>query len=197
VLWNFFIEVSNTGIRAVVERGDVIRKINFPKYVIILASSVSALINLLINLVVIAIFMAINHVPLMATLLLSPFLILELFIFSLGIACLLSALYVKLRDIAYIWEILAQGLFYASAVIYPVTLVLDRSPRVAEALLFNPVAQIIQDTRYAAVSHSMPTLYSISGSVMVASIPVFIAVILFACGAWYFKRQSPYFAEEV
>lgn len=197
VLWNFFIEVSNTGIRAVVERGDVIRKINFPKYVIILASSVSALINLLINLVVIAVFMAINHVSPMATLLLAPLLILELFIFSLGIACLLSALYVRLRDVAYIWEILAQGLFYASAVIYPITLVLEKSPKIAEALLFNPVAQIIQDTRYAVVSHNMPTLYSISGSIILAAAPVAIALVLFAYGAWYFKRQSPYFAEEV
>lgn len=53
VLWNFFSEVTNVGITSVVNRGDVIRKINFPKYVIVLASSMSALINLAINLAVI------------------------------------------------------------------------------------------------------------------------------------------------
>lgn len=197
VLWDFFVEVCNIGIRSVVERGDVIRKINFPKYVIILASTVSALINLLINLVVIAIFMVINHVTVSVSIFLSPLLIGELFLFSLGIACLLSALYVKLRDVAYIWEILAQGLFYASVVIYPLSLVIEKGHGIAEILLLNPVAQIIQDARYAVVSHDMPTLYSVSGSLYIACIPVIIVLVLFIGGAWYFRKKSPYFAEEV
>ena len=86
VLWNFFSEVTNVGITSIVNRGDVIRKINFPKYVIVLASSVSALINLLINLVVIAIFMAVDGVELSWTILYAPLLVLQIFLFSIGIA---------------------------------------------------------------------------------------------------------------
>ena len=76
VLWNFFGEITGGGLGSVVARGDVIRKINFPKYVIVVASSISAFINLLLNLVIIAIFMIITGVDLHWGALLAPLYIL-------------------------------------------------------------------------------------------------------------------------
>jgi ABC-2 type transport system permease protein len=64
VLWNYFAEVTSGGVTAIVGRGDLLRKINFPKYVIILAGSFSAFINLLINFGVIGVFMIFVHVTL-------------------------------------------------------------------------------------------------------------------------------------
>jgi ABC-2 type transport system permease protein len=198
VLWNFFSEVTNNGLTSIVSRGDVIRKINFPKYVILLAGSVSALINLLLNLVVIAVFMWINQVDLSWSALLSPLYILEIFVFALGIAFILSAIFVKLRDMNYIWEIIMQALFYASAVIYPIAMVMEKSVTIAQLILLNPVAQAIQDVRRSLVNETTPTLLSISGgNVWIALIPVGIVIAVFVIGAWYFKKQSPTFAENV
>ncbi len=197
VMWNFFSEVTNIGVTSIVNRSDLIRKINFPKYVIVLASSVSALINLAINLVVIAVFMLVSQVDLSWTILLAPLYILEMFVFALGLAFLLGALFVKLRDINYIWEIIMQGLFYASIVIYPATMVIAMSSKVAAVLMLNPIAQVIQDLRYSMVSHDMPTLYSVSQSPLLAAVPIVIVLITFVVGAWYFKKRSPNFAEEV
>ena len=56
VLWNFFTEVTNGSIGSIVGKGDLLRKINFPKYVIVLSGSFSALINLFLNLLVVFIF---------------------------------------------------------------------------------------------------------------------------------------------
>lgn len=197
VLWNFFAEVTNIGIGSVVGRSEVIRKINFPKYVIVLASSMSALINLAINLVVIVIFMLIDGVSFSWTILWAPLLIFQLFLFAIGIALFLGAVYVKLRDVNYIWEIVMQGLFYGSIVIYPVTEILKKSHRAAELLMLNPVAQVIQDLRYTVVDHAMPTLLSVSGKPWMMCIPVGLSVAVFIIGALYFKKKSPYFAENV
>jgi ABC-2 type transport system permease protein len=198
VLWNFFAEVTNNGVTSIVNQGDVIRKINFPKYIILLSGSVSALINLALNLVVIALFMIINKVDLHWLALISPLYILEIFIFALGIAFLLSALFVKLRDINYIWEIVMQGLFYASAVIYPISLVIEKSNVLAQVLLLNPVSQAIQDVRRTLVYDQTPTLYSVSGNnIVLTLVPIIFAIIVFIVGAWYFKKQSPTFAENV
>ncbi|HBO64814.1 TPA: polysaccharide permease [Candidatus Saccharibacteria bacterium] len=197
VLWNFFAEVTNNGLNAIVARGDVIRKINFPKYVIILASSVSALINLLLNFVIVAVFMLVNGVDISWVALLAPIYILELFAFGLGLAFLLSAVQVRFRDVGYIWEIIMQALFYGSAVIYPLAMVLEQSQKLGTVLLFNPIAQAIQDTRHVLVSEANPTLYSLTGSVWLSLIPVVFVVLVVIFGAWYFKRKSPYFAEEV
>lgn len=198
VMWNFFSEVTNNGVTSIVNRGDIIRKINFPKYVIVIAGSISALINLALNLVVIAVFMAINGVDLSWSALLSPLFIIELFIFALGLAFILSSLFVRIRDINYIWEIIMQGLFYASAIIYPLQMVIDKSETIAKLLLINPVAQSVQDVRHTLISPVNPNLLSLNDdNILIASIPIVIALTTFAFGAWLFKKRSPYFAEEV
>lgn len=198
VLWNFFSEVTNNGLAAIVNRGDVIRKINFPKYVILLAGSVSALINLVLNLLVIGVFMWVNGVNLSWSALLSPLYILEIFAFALGLSFILSAIFVKLRDMNYIWEIIMQALFYASAVIYPIAMVIEKSAVMAQAILLNPVAQAIQDTRKTLIYDQTPTLYSISGgNILVSLAPIALVVIVLIVGAIFFKKQSPTFAENV
>jgi ABC-2 type transport system permease protein len=198
VLWNFFSEVTNNGVSAIVGRGDVIRKINFPKYVIILAGSISAVINLGINLLIIAVFMVFDGVDIHWSALLSPLYIAEIFIFALGLAFILSTVFVKLRDINYIWEIIMQGLFYASAIIYPIAIVAERSQTLAVAFLINPVAQAVQDVRHTLISDVNPTLYTMSGNnFWLSLVPIGITLVVIVAGAWYFKKKSPSFAENV
>lgn len=194
VLWNYFAEVTNNGVSAIVGKGDLIRKLNFPKYVIIVAGSLSALINLLINFVVVAIFMAIDKVPLTWDLLWVPLLVFELFVLAISIAFLLSALFVRLRDVNYIWEVIMQGAFYATPIIYPLTLL---SPFIAKILILNPVAQIIQDMRYVTVTHTQPTIASLYGTPWARLITIGMVVVLAVIGMWYFRSRSKYFAEEI
>lgn len=196
VLWNFFAEITNMGVGSVVGRGGVIRKINFPKYIIVLATSLSALINLTINMVVIIAFVYINGASLSWSALLSFIYMAEIFIFGLGIAFTLSALFVKYRDVNFIWEIIMQGLFYASIVIYPLSTILKSHQTVAKILLINPVAQAIQDVRHVLISDLYPTATTVSG-VLIGLVPFVIAIVTLIFGAWYFRRCSPSFAEDI
>ncbi|MGB4420685.1 MAG: ABC transporter permease [Candidatus Saccharimonadales bacterium] len=197
VMWNFFAEITNLGLKSIVSRSGIIRNINFPKYIIITASSVSALINLSLNLLVVVVFMIINKVEPSWSMALLPVYIFEVLIFGLGIAFFLSAIYVKLRDIQYIWEVIMQGLFYASAIIYPISRVSTTHKEIAQIMLLNPVAQAVQDARYVFISDTSQTLTSLSGSVIMNLIPISITILIFILGARYFKHKSPYFAEKV
>lgn len=197
VLWNYFVEVTMGGVQAIVGRGDILRKLSFPRYVVVLSGSVSALINLTLNLIVIGFFMIINDVPfrLNAALLVLP--IVEMFVFALAISFLLSALYVRFRDIGYIWEVVIQAAFYATPILYPISKVLDYSELAGKFLILNPMAQIIQDARSFLISDQTQTITTIYGSDIARAIPVAIVVII-SIGSWtYFKRRAPYFAEEV
>lgn len=197
VFWGYFTEVTNLGMSSIVSKGDLMRKINFPKYVIVLAGSFSAFINLMINFVVIAAFMALNGIELhWQSLLLIPLLI-QLFMLSLGVAFLLSALYVRLRDLNYIWEIFLQAAFYATPILYPLFLVIERSELVAKILLLNPVAQIIQDARDVLITSQTSTFEDIFSSGWYRLIPISFTIILIIFAGWYFRKQSPKFAEEV
>ncbi len=194
VLWNFFIEVTTGSVSIIVSSGEMIRKINFPKYVIILANSFSALINLLLNLIIVAAFMFINNVDLRATAILFPLLILELFVFSLALAFFLSAAFVRFRDVSYIWEVLMQGAFYATPIIYPLALI----PVVAaKIIMLNPVAQIIQDARYVLVTDQAQTINQIWGTQSIRLVPYSIVLVSVLVATLYFRARSKYFAEEV
>jgi ABC-2 type transport system permease protein len=194
VLWNYFAEVTNNGVSAIVARGDLIRKLNFPKYVIVLAGSFSALINLFINLGVVLAFMLLKNVDLHMHIWMVPLVIFELFLFALSIAFLLSAVFVKLRDINYVWEVFMQGLFYATPIIYPISMLPEGA---AKLFILNPIAQCAQDLRYLLVTPQTETIGSIYGSEMARLIPLGMVLAVTAFSFWFFKRNSPRFAEEV
>ncbi len=197
VLWNYFSEVTLNGMTAIVSKGDLMRKLFFPRYVIVVAGSFSALINLSINLLVIGILIVINGVDLgYRSLLIIP-VIIELFVFSLAVAFLLSALYVKLRDINYIWELLLQVGFYATPIFYPVSMLMKYSEDAARMALLNPMAQIVQDARYALISPTTKTTWQMFDGSPVAFIPLCIVAVLAVVSVMYFKKSSPRFAEEV
>lgn len=202
-LWSFFQEATSQGMRAIVDRGDLLRKINFPKYIVVISSTVSAFINLLISLVVVFIFMIINGVEFRWTVILFPLLIIELYVFALAIAFLLSTLYVKFRDIGHIWDVIMQIWFYLTPIIYPLSQIINMGGYgllAAKALLIlNPVAQVIQDARYVMVTTQTETIWNTIGTgfSLLRIIPMAIIVALFAIGVVVFRKNSRKFAEEL
>lgn len=193
VIWNFFTEATMNGASSVVARGDLIRKISIPRYLVVIASSVSALINLGLSLIAVIVFALLNGVePSLQWLLIIP-IIAEVFVFALGISFLLATAYVRYRDITYIWEIFLQAGFYASAIIYPITLV---PAELHKWFFLNPVVQIIQDARYILVTDTSVTAWS-TLPLWMLPIPFAIIVGFVVIGGVYFKRRSKYFAEDI
>ena len=193
IMWNFFVESTTIGASSVVARGDLIRKISIPRYLVVLSSSLSALINLGLSLIVVFIFALFNGVmPSFSWLLIFP-IIVELFIFAQGVSFLLATLYVKFRDITYIWEICLQAGFYATPIIYPL---LNVPAQYHKWFFINPMAQIIQDARYVLVTNTSITIWSTIHSIAVF-IPFLIIIVTAIIGGLYFKRRSKYFAEDI
>lgn len=202
-LWSFFQEATSQGMRAIVDRGDLLRKINFPKYIVVISSTVSAFINLLISLAVVFIFMIINGVEFRWTVILFPLLIIELYVFALAIAFLLSTLYVKFRDIGHIWDVIMQIWFYLTPIIYPLSQIINMGGYgllVAKALLvLNPVAQVIQDARYVMVTTQTETIWNTvgTGSPLLRVVPAVLIAGVFIIGVVVFRKNSRGFAEEL
>ena len=196
-LWSFFTECTSQGIQAIILRGDLLRKISFPKYIVVVSSQLTALINLGINLVVVVIFALINGVtPSWSWLLVIPA-VLELYLLSLGIAFLLGSINVKYRDITSIWDVLVQALFYAVPIIYPVSMVASTSATAAKIILLNPIAQAIQDIRFNLITTETMTTWNYVGTPHLIIIPMILVAIVLVAGALTFRKKSKFFAEEV
>lgn len=193
VLWNFFVESTMVGASSIVANGDLIRKISIPRYLVVISSSFSALINLGLSLIVVFIIAIFNGIqPSFNWFLIIP-VIIQLFVLAQGLSFLFSALYVRFRDITYIWEIFLQAGFYATPIIYPIV---NIPLQYREWFFMNPMTQILQDARYAIIPDTAITVWSTVQSPAVL-VPFLITALIAVVGSVYFKRRSKYFAEEV
>ena len=196
-LWNFFSECTSQGIQAVVNRGDLLRKVSFPKYVVVVSATLTAIINMLINLVVIIIFALFNGVvPSPSWLLIIPAL-LELYLLSLGISFFLGSINVKYRDITSIWDVFMQALFYAVPIIYPISMIASTSQLAAKIILLNPISQAIQDVRFHLITNETITTWNYFSNILFSFVPIIITILLLIIGSLIFRKKSKFFAEEV
>jgi len=194
VLWNFFTEATSNAMTSIVARGDLIKKISIPKYLLIISSVSSAFINLILNLIIIFFISIFTKVPLgFGWFMIIP-LSLELVILALSLGFMLSTIFVKFRDLTYVWEVFIQAAFYATPILYPLSLITN--VKFQKLLMINPVAQVIQDARYFLVTHQTIISWKILSPIE-TTIPMLIILIIAIPGIFYFKKQSKYFAENI
>lgn len=194
VLFLFFAEATNSAVSAVVNRESLVRKMQFPRLVIPLSVVLTAALNLAVNLVPVAIFVLASGVEIRATWLLVPLVVLALVTFASGVAMILSSLYVRFRDVAPIWAVVSQVLFYGSAVIYTI----DQVPGDWKRLvLANPVASLIQLSRTWIVDPAQGTPAQIMGGAAWGLIPLAVGIAVLALGLWVFNHEAPRIAERL
>jgi ABC-2 type transport system permease protein len=193
VLFQFFSEATNGCVRCLAARESLLRKMRFPRLVIPLSVVVTAILNLGGTLAAVFIFsIATGVYPSWSWLELVPIIGL-VGVFATGIGLLLSALFVRYRDVAPIWEVVSQMLFYTSPILYVATLVPEQY---RDAFMLNPLAVLLTEMRVAVVDASAPHAWDlVSGGLLL--IPAAIVAIAVALGYTVFSRQAPRIAEEL
>ena len=146
VLFFFFQEATSKAVTAVVDNENLVRKIQFPRMAIPMSVVLTATFALALNLIVLLGLVLINRVTPRISWLELPLILVVLAIFTVGMSAILSALYVRARDLNPIWDVTTQALFYLTPVLYPIQLVVQRSSdTVANLLMLNPLAALIQE----------------------------------------------------
>ena len=204
VLFTFFAEATSGAVRSVVDRENLVRKIQFPRLVIPLAVVLLSFFNLMMNLVVVFIFALISGVHPMLSWLELPLILAMLVVFATGMAMLLSALFVRFRDIQPIWEVVSQIIFYGSPLIIPITTVREKlimAPHHHELLyriyMLNPLVTVFQQFRHAIVTHATLSAGQALGSWAALLEPMAVVLGVFALGFWVFNRSAPFVAENL
>jgi len=191
VVWTFFADATLVAVSSIAGNGHMIRKAYFPRWILVVAATLSAGMTLVVNVaLMLAIGLPLHWFHVGWHTLVLPLLFVELYVLILGIGLLLSALFVFYRDLGHVWEIILQVLFYGSAIVFPFTLI---PVRFQGLMALNPMAQIVEDMRHALVSVNLPWSSAILGSRL--AIPVIVVCALFALGTYTFRRRSPKFGE--
>ena len=197
--WQFFQEATTIGLRSVVDRGDLLRKIHFPNYIVVVSATIGSMISYAINLLVVLVFALFAHVQFTWRVVLVPLSIVQLYVLALGTTLLFATMYVYFRDIAHIWDVLSQLVFYAMPIIYPLSYVIDRGEpyaSLARLELLNPIAQTIQDIRHNLIAPlTQPTVWNQFGGWLPKAVPLALTVVILVLGVTLFRRNNRKFAE--
>lgn len=195
VLFGFFQEATMTAVGSIVGKESVIRKTQFPRLVIPLATVLTSLFNLLPNLLVAFVFILAFGVDPMWTWLLLPVLLLALTVITTAVSMILSALYPRFRDLVIIWTVAVTALFYATPVLYPLEAV---SGRVRDVIALNPLSPIFTLARKWVIDpHAPGPGAAASGGYGRAAIALAIYATICVLSVVVFLREAPRIAEEL
>jgi ABC-2 type transport system permease protein len=209
VFWTYFTETTGNAVTCLVAREPLLRKVRFPRMAVPLSVSLTATFNLAVNFIPVLVFALASGVePTLSWLELIP-IALGFIVLATGIGMLLSALYVRYRDVQPIWEVISQILFYCSPIMYTAS----SYAHLEHVAMLNPIAVLLTQMGHAFVhpapvavtlpgghtiyEQKMPSALHASGSVLHLAVALAIIPIVFALGWWFFTREAPRVAENL
>jgi lipopolysaccharide transport system permease protein len=187
LIWNYFAQVLQRAGNSLITDARLITKVYFPRLAIPLASTFSALIDLLVALVVLAVLMIAYGIMPTWRLAALPFFILLAAVTATGVSLWLSALNVRYRDFVHAMPFLLQVWMFASPVAYATTIVPEKY-RLLYSL--NPAVAFIEGVRWSVLGTS-----SIRPSMVVLT--AVVSTLVFVAGAFFFRRVERGFADTV
>ena len=194
MMWTFFATATTNSIASLVRHEPLLRKLPLPHAVIPLLVVVTTLFDLAMNSIAVVVFLLAAGISPRLSWLEVPALLGLLALFVTGIAFILSALYVRFRDVEQIWILLRQSLFYCSPIFYVAASLPDRMEKVA---MVNPLAAIFTQARHALIDPAAPTAAMTIGGQARLLVPLAVVLATFAAGVWVFHRESPRAAENL
>jgi lipopolysaccharide transport system permease protein len=187
IMWNFFSRATTSGLATIRFKPSLIKKVYFPRDILVISTCTTALLMSLFESVIFVIFMVIFQIPLSLYIAYLPCIIFLYYILTLGVSLALAALNVFYQDIQYIWTVVLQIGFFATPVMYPLSVF---PQNLQQLLSYNPLAQIIYLARDV-------TLYAKAPNTASFTYVIVITFVILAVGYAIFSRLEPRFAEEL
>jgi ABC-2 type transport system permease protein len=194
ILWNFFADATGSALPSLVQRESLLRKVAFPRAAIPIAVSMTAAANLGLGLIVVVFFAFMDGVTPRASWLAMLPIVFGVLVLAAGLALLLSALYVRFRDVQPIWEVVSQLLFWGTPIIYTVEVVPER---MRTAIMFNPLSVAIQQARHWFIDPSSATAAEAIGGGTRLLGPLAIFLLTIVAGIWVFTHSEAGIAEDL
>ncbi len=180
LLFSYFRESTNSGMASLYSNSPIFSKVNVPKYMFLLSSNVSSLINFSINLVILFVFCIFDGIHFSWSFFLLLYPVGCMVVFNLGMGLILSALYMMFRDMKYLYDIFTQLLMYLSAIFYSI----ESYPEAIQGLFFlNPVYVYISYFRSIIIDNSIP-------NALTHLLAAGYALLVLFVGAFIYKKNN-------
>ena len=185
--WTFFTTVISQGIITIRMNSGIIKKVYFPREILPISVAASGLVNFLISCIIILLFCIFGGIGVSWHLILLPVIAIIQFVFTLGLVFALCAINIYIKDTEYIVQFIVNMLFYATPILYPVTLF---PAGIRWILYLNPMTSIVEFYRDIFMYHTWPNISSLL-------LLVLSSLVIFFIGLLIFRKLEKRFAEEV
>lgn len=187
LLWSYFTNTISKNTRIIAEERSLIQKSNFPREIIVLSTVFTNIVSLLVSLLLLLLLMVVLGIGNYRAWICLPLILLILMMTISGLSLLLSALYVRHRDVGFIVSAVLPLLFYFTPIIYS----LDILPKAITWIFYiNPITFIIEIFRYLILG--IPIFSWLGCGIGIISAGVFSLV-----GYWYFNLEKSDFNDWV
>ncbi|MEA2375185.1 MAG: type transport system ATP-binding protein, partial [Thermoleophilaceae bacterium] len=194
MLWTYFEQTASAAVQSLVDNEPLLRTVPLPRVSIPISVLIGAFFDLCANLLAVLAVLLLSGVDPRAGWLELPLLVLLLSILAGGAALFLSALYVRFRDVNQIWIVISQALFFGTPIFYVVG---KFGAGTAHTVMANPLAAIFTEMRHALIDPGAPSAAAAIGGAPRLLIPLAVTAAVVALGAWVFRRESPWVAENL
>lgn len=185
--WNYFATVINRASFTIIENGNIIKKVYFPREILPLSVVTSETINFIISTIIIICFTLAYGMGLTKYVLLYPLVLLVQYVLLLGIALIVSSVTVYFRDLQHFIGVLLQLFFYATPIVYSLETIPENFRWI---LKINPMTYIIEGFRDIFYYQQMPDLKML-GVILI------VGILLCVVGYLIFNKLQKKFAEEL
>ena len=183
-LWNYFSDTLTKTSETFTANANIFGKVYFPRMIMPLSVVVSNLIKLGVQFllfIVVWIYFLVktNLIQPNMTLILIPFLILLIGLMGLSFGIIISSLTTKYRDLKFLVTFGVQLMMYASPIVFPLSLVMEKYPRFVPLLLANPVTSIIETFKFAFIGVGVFNWHHLLYSTVFTIVLFFLGLIIF------------------
>lgn len=186
--WTFFSDSIGQGTGAIIYNAEMVKKIYFPREVLVIAEVNAKLVNMLLSFIVMAVFLIISRLGFSIQLIYLPILIFTEYVLALGFAFLVASITVYLRDMEYIVNVVLMAWIWATPIMYSLDSV--GSPMLHKLLMINPMTTVISNYHYIFYYHTNPVAWDLL-------YPLICGVVILTVGYIVFRKLNKRFVEEL
>lgn len=185
LFWAYFSTALSNGSNCLIENEAIIKKIYFPRIILIMASAVTPLIDFGFAFATLLVLMiAYGYLPSLIGLLCIPIFLLISLVTASGLGMFLASVNVKYRDVRYILPFFIQIIMFVTPVIYPVSII----PRFKWVSYLNPMSGVITSVRSLLLEGKIVEWQGLLMAFL-------MSILIFMFGLFYFRKTERFFAD--
>ncbi len=188
ILFTFFAEGSGNSMSSLLSKAQLVTKIYVPRWTLILSATINAAMLFGMNIIILVVLFAINRfVPSLGAIALLLLFVIMIYVLIVAFGLLTAPLFIRFRDLSMIWEVIVTGLFYATPIIYPLTLLPENMRQI---MLLNPLGFIVHFSNQAIILNHFPDPWQLL-------LFVVICFVLLGIGILSYRHNSKRIAEYI